>query len=138
MAARKALPSSDRARPATVLFVEDNVVVRLAFAEHLRDEGFTVIEASTAAEAIEALQTADVTVDFVFSDVAMPGPMDGFALAQWIRANRAGLPVLITSAIAERKRSAKELHAHEPFIDKPYDYDEALARIRSMIEAAKD
>jgi DNA-binding response OmpR family regulator len=137
MAAAKACTEPESAGAATLLIVEDNVVVRLTFADHLRENGFAVIEASSASEALDVLQTEDISVALVFSDIAMPGQMDGFGLLKWIRANRPGLPVLLTSAIAERKETLSKSFAHEPFVDKPYDYDEALARIRAMIDAAK-
>jgi CheY-like chemotaxis protein len=117
------------------LLVEDNIVVRLAFAD--RENGFAVIKAGTALEAVDVLETEDVSVDLVFSDIAMPGQMDGFGLLQWIKSNRPGLPVLLTSAIAKRKGTAVRLFAHETVVDKPYDYDEAQASIRAMIDAAK-
>jgi CheY-like chemotaxis protein len=72
----------------TVLVVEDEVLVRLAIAEYLRDCGYRVIEASSADEAILVLQQPELTIDVVFTDIEMPGPMDGFGLAQWTRTNR--------------------------------------------------
>jgi CheY-like chemotaxis protein len=64
----------------TILVVEDDIFVRLDIAEYLRDCGYRVIEAGTAAEAIDVLES-NVPIDLVFSDIQMPGEMDGFGLA---------------------------------------------------------
>ena len=119
-----------------VLIVEDEVMLRFPFADHLREIGFTVIEAGTAAEAVDVLLTSDIKIDLVFSDVSMPGSMDGFGLLQWTKANRPNLPILITSGNAWRRRAAREVYGHELFVDKPYDYDATTSRIRELIEAA--
>jgi DNA-binding response OmpR family regulator len=129
-------PASPVAAGPTVLVVEDDVWLRFPFAEYLREVGFTAIEAGSAAEAIDVLLTTDIHVDLVFSDVAMPGAMDGFGLLQWAKANRPNLPVVITSGNDRRRRTAKDLYAHELFVDKPYDFDETIARIRGLIEEA--
>jgi DNA-binding NtrC family response regulator len=122
---------------ATVLVVEDDVWLRFPFAEYLREVGLNAIEAGSAAEAIDVLMTTGIRVDLVFSDVAMPGAMDGFGLLQWAKANRPNLPVVITSGNDRRRRTAKDLYAHELFVDKPYDFDETIARIRGLIEEAE-
>ncbi len=80
----------------------------------------------------------DLAVDLVFTDVAMPGAMDGFGLLQWVKANRRGLPIMITSGDARRRATAKNLYAHESFVDKPYDYDAVIARIRKLIDDAQE
>jgi CheY-like chemotaxis protein len=56
---------------------------------YLRECGYFVIEAVNADEAVEVLQS-DHVIDLVLSDVQMPGAMDGFGLAQWVRKNREG------------------------------------------------
>ena len=61
-----------------------------------------MLEAGNADEALEIIQHGAVTIDLVFSDVVMPGSMDGFGLAKWIRANRPGLPIILTSGDAAK------------------------------------
>jgi CheY-like chemotaxis protein len=84
-------PSTERkhgpapGRPPTILIVEDEVLMRLVLADYLRSCGYRVVEANTADEAVTILSKTDETVDIVFSDVQMPGTMDGFALARWLR-----------------------------------------------------
>jgi CheY-like chemotaxis protein len=77
----------------TVLLVEDEVIIRLGLAEFLRECGFTVYEAGMASDAIDVLQTGPL----VISDVRMPGEMDGFALARWVRTYVPQLKVILTS-----------------------------------------
>jgi two-component system, response regulator PdtaR len=77
---RTARDIAERDLPAqspTVLVVEDEVLVRMVIADYLRDCGFRVLEASTADEAMRVLGTNE-RVDIVFSDVQMPGSLDGF------------------------------------------------------------
>ena len=65
-------PSEPRAPPETILFVEDEALVRMDMAEFLRECGYRVHEAASASEAIEALQTK-FAVDLVFTDINLPG-----------------------------------------------------------------
>ena len=95
-------PSPER----TILVVEDEVLVRLVIAEYLRECGYRVHEAAHAQEAIAVLESPDVTIDIVFSDVVMPGNLDGFGLARWVRAHRPHVEVILTSTI---DRSAASL-----------------------------
>ena len=74
-----------------VLVVEDEVLIRMVIADYLRTCGYRVIEAASADEALVILQHTEFQVDVVFSDIEMPGSMDGFALSKWLRANRPGV-----------------------------------------------
>lgn len=123
-------------RTPTILIVEDEVLVRIALSDYLQECGFKVLEAGNADDAIEILEKSGFTIDVVFSDVQMPGSMDGFCLAQWIRANRPGLPVLLTSGDEKKTVTAKMLCEKEPFLEKPYDLKVVVGNIRAAIEAA--
>jgi CheY-like chemotaxis protein len=81
--------------------------------DHLQDCGFHVFGAGSAAEAIEMIERGSVKIDFVFSDVRMPGEMDGFGLSKWIKANRPDLPIVLTSAERAKADLADELCAHQ-------------------------
>ena len=102
----------------TVLVVEDEVLVRLAVADYLRGSGFQVLEAANGAEAV-AILSADIAVDVVCSHLQMPGDLNGFALARWVRCNRPSVPTLLTSghmATATRapNREDDPLPPHQP------------------------
>jgi CheY-like chemotaxis protein len=68
----------------TILVVEDEVLVRMAIADNLRKARYAVIEASNAHEALDLLRNG-VDVRLIFSDVRMPGIIDGVALARIVR-----------------------------------------------------
>ena len=128
-AARNSAGEPVPAPPPTILVVEDDVLVRNLAAAYLRDGGFAVIEANSADEAIRVLQ-AEVPVDIVFSDIQMPGSMDGVGLAQWVRRERPWLKVILTAGAA---RTAKEAGDLCPILAKPYDHGELERRIRSLL-----
>lgn len=73
----------------------------------------------------------------MFSDVKMPGSMDGFGLAQWLRANKPGLPIILTSGDEKKTSAAKELCETEPFMAKPYDLQMVVAKIRATINSSR-
>lgn len=122
-------PEDDR---PVVLIVEDEVLVRMVIAEYLRDCGFMAIEAGSAQEAL-ALFKADIDVDVVFSDIQMPGEMDGFGLAQWVRQNRPEVKVILTSGAASAAGKAADLCHDGPLLPKPYDSEEVERRIRHLL-----
>ena len=83
---------------ATVLVVEDEVLVRAAAVAYLQDRGFSVLEASSGDQARSLMRhTPDIGV--VFSDVQMPGSLDGVALAQWVATECPWVRVLLTSEV---------------------------------------
>lgn len=122
----------------TVLIVEDELLIRLALREHLQECGFSVLEAANAAEAIGVMESHD-EIDLVFSDVRMPGDMDGIGLAAWIVERWPGLPVMLTSGELARVQASPELaKARNCYsFPKPYRYSEVSARITSAIEERK-
>jgi CheY-like chemotaxis protein len=116
----------------TVLVVEDEVLLRLVVAEYLRDCGYKVIEAADADEAVAVLKQPDLQVDVLFSDIDMPGSMDGFALAQWTRANRPGLDVILTGTVPRAVNAAADLCEEGP-MPKPYEPQTVHDRIRRLL-----
>jgi CheY-like chemotaxis protein len=121
------------ARLPAILVVEDEVFLRFVIAEHLRECGYQVIEASSGDEAVQLLQST-AEIDIVFSDVQMPGERDGFALAQWVRGNRPEIPIFLTSGDAKKAEVAKHLCESQPFFAKPYDVTHVGAHIRQHLE----
>ena len=119
---------------AMVLVVEDEVLVRMVIADYLRDCGYAVIEAGSAKEAV-ALFEADVEVDVVFSDVQMPGEMDGFGLAHWVHRHRPDTEVILTSGAVKAADAAADLCDDGPLLQKPYDSDDVARRIRQLMAA---
>jgi PAS domain S-box-containing protein len=122
---------------ATVLLVEDNAEVRAVTARRLRNLGYSVVEASSAAQAIEALQ-AGQRIDLVFSDVVMPGGMSGFDLAQWMRTGAPAVPIVLTSGFAEDVARAGEASSLDlEILRKPYSGTELARALRKAIEGGR-
>ena len=124
-------------RTPTILIVDDEAPIRAMLSDYLQECGFKVLEGSTADEAILIIEKSNVVIDLVFSDVSMPGTIDGFGLAHWVRANRPGLPIILTSGDAKKASSAKQLCESEPFMAKPYELSVVVARIRASIETSR-
>lgn len=123
---------SPEAKAQTVLVVEDEVLVRMVIADYLRECGYRVIEAGSAAEAITVLQSPE-PVDIVFSDVQMPGEMDGFGLARWVRQNQPSLKMLLASGNARTAQAAGDLCEHGPLEKKPYHPQAIVTRIQRLL-----
>lgn len=123
-------------RPPVVLVVEDEVLIRLAIADYLRDCGYTVLEAAAAEEAM-AIFGAAITVDVVFSDENLHGPVNGFTLATWIRQNHPGIPVLLTSGAMKAAEVAADVCSDGPLIEKPYPVEHVGDRIKALLAALK-
>jgi DNA-binding NtrC family response regulator len=126
--------SEKREIQETVLVVEDDILVRMPIAQYLRDCGYKVIEASNADEAIQVLLHQETLVDVVFSDIDMPGAVDGFGLAKWIRGHRPGLEVLLAGTVPRAVESAKDLCEQGP-VPKPYEAQVVHNHIRRLLAA---
>jgi CheY-like chemotaxis protein len=125
-------PESDRTR--CILVVEDEVLVRMNVAGYLRERGYHVIEAKTADEAVLVLGT-QTKIDMVFSDIVMPGSMDGFALSRWLHRVQPQIKILLTSAIVRPAEIAGQLSLDETaLLPKPYEPNELLRRIERLME----
>jgi DNA-binding NtrC family response regulator len=115
------------------LVAEDEVLLRLALAEHLREAGFHVLEAANGLEAQLIMAAAD-RVDVVISDVHMAQPGEGLELAMWIAANHPDIPVILTSGSQSVARSPVLVQCSSvtDFVPKPYSREELerLARAR--------
>jgi CheY-like chemotaxis protein len=111
-----------------VLVVEDDVLLRLVTAGSLREAGFEVLEAANSAEAMLVL--ASMPVDAVFSDIDMPGKMDGLALAQWMRQRRLDTKIILTSGVARALGGAEE---YGSFLAKPYADTDVEHLLRSVL-----
>ncbi|MEE1612550.1 response regulator [Microvirga sp. CF3016] len=121
----------------TVLVVEDEVLIRLVIADYLRECGYRVHEAVNAEEAVAILESPEVSVDVVFSDVEMPGSMDGFGLARWVRANKPGTQVILTSGAERSADIAATLCEAGPLLEKPYPSQDVVDRIKQLTAKAK-
>jgi CheY-like chemotaxis protein len=122
---------------ATVLVVEDDVLVADFVDILLTDAGYTVLRESTAEAALKTLENS--SVDLVFTDVAMPGGMDGFKLAEVVRTKYPGVPVICASGYPrhqEKGRVAGPFCA--AFLQKPFRTADLLSTIERVRANAGD
>jgi DNA-binding NtrC family response regulator len=115
-----------------VLIVEDDFLLRFSTAEDLRSAGYEVAEAADAGEAIAILDSGE-SVDVVFTDVRMPGALDGLMLVHWVREHHPGTEVLVTSGEGDAAVSSGLVEG-EGFFSKPYALKEVGSHIRSVLE----
>jgi CheY-like chemotaxis protein len=120
-----------------VLVVEDEVLVRYVISDYLRECGYKVIEASSADEALQVLQKASVRVDIMLSNVQLPGAIDGFALARWVRTHHPGIGVILAGTISRAADAAAELCKEGPMLSRPYEPQAVVDRIKRLLAEAK-
>ena len=117
---------------ATILVVEDEAFIRFMAADFLRECGWNVVEANCAASAVGVLE-CDSSVALVFSDIQMPGVMDGIALANWVRTNRPGVRIMLTSGAV---RDVDTGLSDSGIIPKPYSLDLIGNRVEQLLTAS--
>lgn len=117
----------------TILVVDGDVLIRMFIAGFLRDCGFKIIEAANADEALKILQQAEVQIDLVFTDVDLPGEMDGFGLSQWIRQTLPGVEVMLSGSPARAAHAVAGLCNSGSVVSKPYDANAVLDEIRRLL-----
>jgi DNA-binding response OmpR family regulator len=118
------------ATPSSVLVVEDELLIRTLAVDVLEEAGFHVIAAQHADEAVRILEARSPEVCVLFSDVHMPGQMDGVELAVHVRACWPWIGVMLTSG-----KPVPRLSGISPeicFLRKPYILDEVLSRVREF------
>ena len=120
--------AADPERP-TVLLVEDEVLIRLMIADELRGQGLQVLEASNADEALTILERS-LSVHLLFTDVRMPGRMDGLALAKLAQARFPRLKLIIASSREPEEPSRASADA---FISKPYDLNQVVEQVEKIL-----
>jgi CheY-like chemotaxis protein len=120
-------------RKPTILVVDDEGLIRMAVSDFLQECGFKVLEAASADEAVQMLRSYAMVIDLVFSDVIMPGELDGFGLATWIRRTYPAVPVILCSGDAKKASAAREVCADAPFFNKPYDLEAVVGAIRGAL-----
>jgi CheY-like chemotaxis protein len=116
----------------TVLVVEDEVLIRLDIVYALEDAGFVVLEAANVAEAVAVL-TDHREIRAVFTDVDMPGSMDGLKLAAVVYAEWPQTKIIVTSG--HRNVTPSDIPATSRFVSKPYDPSAIIENLSEMLAA---
>jgi DNA-binding NtrC family response regulator len=113
----------------TVLVVEDEALVRMGIVDELQDAGFEVFEAANATDAIDIL-IANARISVMFTDIDMPGGVDGFKLAASVRDRWLPITIIITSG--HRAVAVHDLPVRARFMPKPHNPDTVVRSIREM------
>lgn len=116
-----------------ILIVEDELLLRMDSAEMIENAGFEVVQAGNADEAIAILQ-ARPAIHVVFTDIQMPGSMDGLKLAQFVRDRWPPIKIVATSGRV--RVGALDLPVGSVFLPKPYRGAQVVATLREMTSAA--
>jgi two-component system, response regulator PdtaR len=113
----------------SVLVVEDESFVRLVAVEAIQTAGFRTYAAANADEAIECLERHP-DIHFVFTDINMPGSMNGVRLTHCVRDRWPPVQFIVTSALA--KFGETELPRGSEFVSKPYSPEQIVHKIEIM------
>jgi CheY-like chemotaxis protein len=124
-------PGNGHPAPSTILVVEDEILIRMAVSDFLRECGYRVLEASTAEEA-QSVFRAGEPIEILFSDIDLGGGMNGFALAAWTRQNYPAVKILLASGVARMEEEAKHL-CDGPFLQKPYAHASLADHIKRLL-----
>lgn len=115
----------------TVLIVEDEVFVRMIGADALEEAGYRVVEAGTADEALEVLERGQ-DIRILFTDIRMPGSMDGLRLAEVVHERWPRIGILVTSG--DMRPSNEAIPDDGRFLAKPYRFATLSRELHSLLE----
>jgi len=125
-------PRNGHKHKPTLLVVEDEILIRLATADYLRENGYRVLEASNASEALSVFAAGE-PIELVFSDINMPGRMSGNVLADWIHQQFPDVKVLLTAGELSAPHDPSSKYG--PVMIKPYSHEALLAQINWLLTA---
>jgi CheY-like chemotaxis protein len=114
-----------------VLVVEDETLIRMDIVDQIEAAGFEALQASNADEAIAILER-NLNIHIVFTDVDMPGSMDGVKLAQAVRGRWPPIKIVVTSG--QFKVRDEDIPAGGLFFDKPYNPTDVIRSLRELIQ----
>ena len=124
--------TSTTSRPV-VLIVEDEFLLRMNAAEMIGDAGFDIVEAASADEAIAILE-ARPGIHVVFTDIQMPGSMDGLKLARFVKGRWPPIKIRATSGFV--RVGENDLPEGSRFLTKPYRPAQIVATLRELTGGA--
>jgi PAS domain S-box-containing protein len=126
------LPGGDE----TILVVEDREQVRRFAVRILERLGYSILEAESADEAVEYLQSND-EIDMIFTDIVMPGDMNGRGLAEWVSAQKPAVKILLCTGMESRTGKNRNRKIDFPLLRKPYSAEQLAQAIRSVLETGE-
>jgi CheY-like chemotaxis protein len=117
-----------------ILVVEDDELLRGGTGRKLARSGYEVAEVGSADDAISKLESA-AAFDLIFTDIMMPGDLNGADLAREVLRRWPKIKLLVTSAETPKAREALNLPAAIPFLAKPYSSADLLSAIEAVLRA---
>jgi len=117
----------------SVLVVEDDGLIRMSLVVDLEESGFRVLEAASADDALEVLD-AHSEIRAIFSDIDMPGSMNGLRLAELVHKVRPDMAIILTSGFLKVPKN--DLPGRIPFLSKPYDVRDVINHIQALVPHA--
>lgn len=117
-------------RPIHVLVVEDEALVRMDIVDRLELEGFTVSEAGNADDAISQLERYP-EIEILFTDIDMPGTMDGLKLSAFVRGRWPPVRIVVTSG--HMMVDVADLPDGGMFFSKPYEASKIISSFRQLM-----
>jgi DNA-binding NtrC family response regulator len=121
-------------KPIVVIVVEDDAMVRMAAVGAFEDAGFEVLEGKNAAAATVILQAEGARVHVLFTDVEMPGAMNGLMLAHQVHLDWPLMNVMVASG--QVSPCDGDMPERSRFFQKPYNLEDVIAHIRDRVLAA--
>jgi two-component sensor histidine kinase/ActR/RegA family two-component response regulator len=118
--------------PTNVLVVEDEMVLRLRAVDIVEDAGFTAVEAVNADEALAILESRS-DISLLFSDIQMPGSMDGLKLAHAVHDRWPSIKIILVSGLVKVSDADKPTDSR--FFGKPLEVKQMIAELQEMIGA---
>lgn len=118
--------------PANVLVVEDEMVLRMRAVDIVEDAGFTAVEAVNADEAMSILESRS-DISLLFTDIQMPGSMDGLKLAHAVHDRWPAIKIILVSG--QVKPSETDKPADSRFFGKPIEVKQMIGELRRMVGA---
>jgi CheY-like chemotaxis protein len=118
------------ASPAVVLVVEDEMLLRMRAVDMVEDAGYTSVQAVDADEAVTILESRS-DIALLFTDIQMPGSMDGLRLAHAVHERWPPIKIILVSG--QLKLADIEIPANSRFFGKPLEANIMIAQMQSMI-----
>ena len=119
--------------PTVVLVVEDEMLLRMRAVDMVEDAGFTPVEAVDADEAVAILESRS-DIALLFTDIQMPGSMDGLKLAHTVRERWPPIKIILVSG--QLKPATLDIPADSRFFGKPLEAKDMIAEMQNLISHA--
>jgi DNA-binding NtrC family response regulator len=120
---------------STVLVVEDDEILRMCTANFVADAGFIPVEAANADEAVAILESRS-DIALVFTDIQMPGSMDGLGLARTVHDRWPAIKIILVSGQVGMSECERPVNSR--FFQKPFAIRQMIEGLQDMIRPGKE